>query len=575
MCRCSVSAPTSSDASPSTRRASPRSVRRRAAEAAFSLAAASALASSWIARTTSPMEVEAFATSPRLAVVRRFGPRGAASPSGLLWASIDEERSEPSVPPSTAITTKFKSSPRHVRLRARSLRGSRRRFELQTAVTTFRMNRPSGEVTSLDLHAMVHFGDSSYFDYYDSRGFEEKYDRVHYELIVDEDLLSADADGNKRLRPRKDGQSVLLPSDSDQRLADSYGLETQVRSINYAKPAWVHADFTRQEMLSRIEKPPAAAGASLGRKDERPLWALASTTPTFPGSEALAAIFRPSTPSLPLSSPVTRRLFSNLFLPGDAFAGLIRALLWTTVPSPELSIMVLDWSSLTPRPTRGISRVAIPVLECFLTGNIAEGRKLVFGQMVSAGQNSDDRSSTESLLVGKRNDRALSALRTSIENGRKKNALLYGGMHCADLQRKLESMGFTPVKTEWRTAFSVDVPRFGTGSVDLTRGRKNRVANGIADQLESFAASSSPAGIALGLVVIPTYLAIGGFDWLATVRDVGSAVENGQMLDGIAEILLYVVRHAALYLGLAKFVVEWEGGTSLFGGEDDGRSVGR
>lgn len=429
---------------------------------------------------------------------------------------------------------------------------------------------------------MVHFGDPSYFEYYNSPDFEEKYDAVHYELIVDEDLLSADADGNKRLRPRNDGQSVLMPSDSDQRLADSYGLETQVRSIDYAKPGWVHADFTRQEMLSRIEKPPAAnaaeaeAAASSGRNDKRPIWALASTAPAFPGSEAVAAIFRPSTPSLPLSSPVTRRLFSNLFLPGDAFAGLIRALLWTTVPSPELSIMVLDWSSLTPRPTGGISRVALPVLECLLTGNVAEGRKLVFGQMVSAGQNSDDRSSTESLLVGKRNDRALSVLRSSIENGRKKNALLYGGMHCADLTRKLESAGFVPVKTEWRTAFGVDVPRFGTGSsVDLSRGRKNRVANGVADRLESFAASSSPAGIALGLVVVPTYLAIGGFDWLATVRDVGSAVERGQMLDGIAEVLLYVIRHAALYLGLAKFVVEWDGGTSLFGGEDDERSASR
>ena len=239
--------------------------------------------------------------------------------------------------------------------------------------------------------------------------------------------------------------------------------------------------------------------------------------------------------------------------------------------------MLLDWSSLSPRPTGGISPIALPVMECLLSGNVGEARKLVFGQMVVSGQAADaaadasiqrgggSGAESASVLIGKRNERAIDVLQTSIErDGCQRNALLYGASHCLDLQRRLEGLGFVPVKTEWRTAWSVNVPPFGLG-----RGGKNDV-NGdslLPAFVSDLSSSSASNGIAVALVVLPLYLAVGGFDWVATIGEVGGALARGEVGDGILEAFLYLVRHAALYLGLAKFVVEWDGQNTLFGGE--------
>jgi hypothetical protein len=127
-------------------------------------------------------------------------------------------------------------------------------------------------------------------------------------------------------------------------------------------------------------------------------------------------------------------------------------------------------------------------------------------------------------------------------------------MHCPDLRRKLMNMGFVPMKTQWRTAWSVQVRCFGTG------GSKDGF-------LETFAASSSPTAIAIGLVILPLYFSIGGLDWIATLRDVTTAIEDGSVVEASFNIGLYLVRHVMLYLGLAKFVVEWDGGMNFFGND--------
>ena len=82
-----------------------------------------------------------------------------------------------------------------------------------------------------------------------------------------------------------------------------------------------------------------------------------------------------------------------------------------------------------------------------------------------------------------------------------------------------------------------------------------------------FAASLSPTAIAIGLVILPLYFSIGGLDWIATLRDVTMAMEDGSVVEASFNIGLYLVRHVMLYLGLAKFVVEWDGGMNLFGND--------
>lgn len=427
-----------------------------------------------------------------------------------------------------------------IRLVPRTVRGSRQCFDIQTAVTSFERIAPiTGERQQIDLHAQLHFGQEDYYAYYSSIEFGDDYDGVLYELVIDEALLNAE--GGSGLRYLRGGNGIMASS-TDQQTASQYGLTCQVDATDYTREKWIHADLTRQEILAESNSPQEQRQQ---QAFEEPIWALASTAPTWPGAEAVAALFRPSTPSTSLSTPVTRRLFSNLFLPGNTLAGLLRALFWLTVPSPELSVMLLDWSSILPQPTGGVSQVAMPVLESLFTGNLQEARQLVFGQMLVNGQSS---SSDEKVLIGKRNEQAIHVLKQCLKknDGNIKYALLYGGMHCPDLQKRLASMGFSRTKTTWRTAWSVQVPSFGTGKGD------------------AFSVTSSPTAIAIGLVILPLYFCIGGLDWISTLQEVASSVDGGSVADALFVLGLYLVRHVMLYLGLAKFVVEWDGGRNLF-----------
>ena len=468
---------------------------------------------------------------------------------------------------------------RYVRIEAKGAESPspsrKRRYEVQTAVTTFAKIDPATgkRAASVDLHAQLHYGTPAYYAYYnDPVGFNAKYDRMHYELVVGQDMVeSLSSDGTlRRIRPSPGGLSPIQASPSDNSLASGYDLKCQADMINYAQKDWVHADLTREEFVAETQKEQQQqktrrdnTAEEVGDSSAQPLWALASSAAVYPGSEFVSALLRPSTPSTGASSSVAvaRRLFSNLFLPGDALAGLIRAFLWMLSPAPEVSVLLLDWSSLSPRPTGGISPIALPVMECLLSGNVREARKLVFGQMVvsgSGGQSAD--TDTNAILINKRNERAMSVLQTSIErDGYRSNALLYGASHCLDLQRRLQADGFVPVKTEWRTAWTVDVPPFGLGGGQVGK-----------DMLPAFVSEltspSSSNGIAVALVVLPIYLAIGGFDWLATIGEVGGALDKGDIGDGMLEVALYLVRHVALYLGLAKFVIDWDGQNTLFGG---------
>ncbi len=464
---------------------------------------------------------------------------------------------------------------KYVRVQPRTTRGNRRVFELQTAVTSFyRQNNPNNNSNNsnnnnnsvqVDLHAQLHLADESYYQYYnDHNTFTSNYQNVFYELVVSEDLLSTDTQtGNRKLTPTSTGLSPIMASPSDTQTARQYGLSCQADLLNYAQPSWIHADYTRQQFVqNKQNKQKQTSFQNRINKQEQdlPLWALASSTPLFPGVEFISALFRPSTPSTPITARVTRRLFSNLFLPGDALAAFFRAILWTGIPAPELSVLLLDWSSLTPRPTGGISPIATPVFESILTGNLMEARKLVFSQMIISGQAAENGGSNN-FIIGQRNQHALKILNDNIQthyastNNNNTNdkptkyALVYGGMHCKDLHTRLEAMGFVATKTEWRTAWSINVPTFGSGQTLGT----------------PFAQTSTPTGIAAGLVLLPLYLAVGAFDWLATVQGITESIQNTQIIDALTIYIFYLLRHVALYLGLGKFLVEWDG-TNLFTG---------
>jgi hypothetical protein len=570
----------------------------------------------------------------------------------LLFFSASENNSNEVTKKSTPSSLSTRTTDVGHRFRRPYIRIQKRgrNYDVQTAVTTFQKkccnnNNNNGDdettvtTTTVDLHSQIHFGDASYFNYFnDDEQFGSLYDNVLYELIVEDKFLKAaaasstddDSGGGsgrllvRTLLPTGDNLNPIAPTVADRNTASQYGLQCQVDGIQYCKENWIHADFTRQEFLNNVlveEEGGRTAKASLNNQQQQqqqrqPLWALASTTATYPGSEAVTALLRPlTTQQNSASAQLNRRLFTHLFLPGDVLSGWIRAILWFGVPAPELSILLVDWSSLsyigrgkrrrqsssrqgggttdTPSAEDGIapiSPIAAPVLLSLLTGNWGTARRLVFGQVLVGGQSSEDMSKN-GVLIEKRNEHAMNVLRETLrldQSGGANNgsaernpriALLYGAGHCRDLHDRLEAEGYVPVRTEWRTAFRASAPKWGDYfNVDRDFANKNvsaevaaASANSLSTELTRFSegvisslSTSALESAAVGLVVLPLYLLIGGLDWVSTLQELGLALENGQYVDGMAGMILYLVRHVALYVGISKFVIDWGGDSGIF-----------
>lgn len=461
-----------------------------------------------------------------------------------------------------------KSKQQYLRIQRTKSRGNRDTFELQTAVATLRKDLGNGQVDVIDLHSQLHYGNEDYFAFYNDASFNERYQKVFYELIASNDFLQTTDGNTKRLLPSSDERfpNPIMPTPSDEATARAYGLACQLNVINYTQKNWVHCDTTREEFEAMVNGQNDDGDGST-QQAQVPPWTLASTT-TSPIQEYTSALLRPRTPStaLPSNYISSQRLFSNLFLPGSTLVAVFRLLLWIFSPSPEVSILLLDWSSLIdPKPTGGISPVFSPVIRSVLNGNWIEAKRLVFAQLLVSGQTAGGK---DLILVKGRNKVAIDILsrsvmenrifdsnaiatNNSIEPTKSRNAILYGTMHCQDLQSQLESFGYRLSEVDWRTCWKVSVPSLGSGGV-----------------FESISRSGGRRGLddlGLGLLVVPLYLLIGGLDWLVTVEGVAESIDSASYLDCTYLAIFYLVRHIALYLGLAKFVIQWDGEINLFG----------
>ena len=532
------------------------------------------------------MQCDAFASSINLYpcsinVKKEFGGRSPHLPNRFrdrnisLYSYRANERDSDS-----------ESKKKYVRIQPKTL-NSGRNVELQTAVTTMSktMTYPNQQTIHLtiDLHAQIHFGQNDYFSFYnDLETFS--YDRVLYELLVSQDVLQSDSSTNSksqkgekellRYLPRpKDGLSPLLPTNTDLKMASQYGLKCQVQVVDYTHPNWFHADYTIEEMNSinitqNLET--RIIGSDLFRN--------------IPGIELLLALIRPTTPKIPPTIPLPpRRLFSNLFLPGESFTSFLRVLLWTFTPSPELSVLLLDWSSLNPKPKSSkLSEIFAPFVGCLFRGDLIGARRLVFAQLLVNGQNG--LGSEDETLVIQRNTRAVETLIRCMDEDMSEAyadqnsprdlsyALMYGSMHCEDLQKRLEEIGFVVKQTDWRVAWSVNAPKFTIDKyyIDKYSSSNNMLDENNEDEKKNtfiskdIFSTSETETIGIGIIVVSFYLLIGGVDWLDTMESLAIEFDRGRVLNFSIEVILYVMRHVAFYLGLTKFVVDWDGDVNLF-----------
>ena len=449
--------------------------------------------------------------------------------------------------PKTNLSIANNLNNQHIRILKRG-----KQYDVQTAVTTFR--KRAFDDTVVDLHAQVHFGDESYYQYYSNFN----YDATLYELLVGEDMLSPIQNSLQSLKSVGGMMNPIQPTQTDRNTASQYGLNCQVDCINYCQENWFHADLTREQFIAALHE---GETQQQRRQDDRPLWALASTSPTNTFQEGIASLLNP--PALSASSKLSRRLFSHLFLPGSSFAILLRSLLWI-VPSPELSILLVDWSTITSKT----SDIALPVMLSLIMGRWGTARRLVFAQVLVGGANEGD-GSKNGVLIEKRNERAMHVLNmVQKQDGKTNIALLYGAAHCPDLTQRLMQEGYIPVKKEWRSAFRATPPNLGDFYLDvqnwkrIQRQQSSSVVDASSWTLQSVDTSTLES-VAVSLVIMPLYLLLGGFDWVATISDLSNALDTRSYVDGLATAIVYLVRHAALYVAISKFVVDWGGKGSV------------
>lgn len=76
----------------------------------------------------------------------------------------------------------------------------------------------------------------------------------------------------------------------------------------------------------------------------------------------------------------------------------------------------------------------------------------------------------KSVIIGERNRVAIEALRTALDNGNNRIAILYGGGHMPDLGRRLrEEFDLIPSGVEWITAWSIRKRKLNTSSLPFLK----------------------------------------------------------------------------------------------------------
>jgi len=72
------------------------------------------------------------------------------------------------------------------------------------------------------------------------------------------------------------------------------------------------------------------------------------------------------------------------------------------------------------------------------------------------------------VLLTERNKAALAVLKQTIEDGSKKIGVFYGAAHLNDMDKRMADMGFTPIGTEWLTAWDVNTPTTQPAATEKT-----------------------------------------------------------------------------------------------------------
>ena len=381
-----------------------------------------------------------------------------------------------------------------------------------------------------------------------------------YELITDDELTCVDAVSG--LRRLKTGAGVCA-SPASLQLAAAYGFTDQLSGLDPSAPEaadWILADLSREALSELQEAEDFSKGDLLlaGARGQLTAAELAQARKLATGlGQFQRAITLQTSPSQRLRGSL---LPESFYFRGEAFSNALRALLWLA-PVPEANLIAYDTGAL--RRGTLARETLLAVLSCLGCGDWRAVKQVLLAQELSAGKADDGRGEA---LIGARNAHCVEELTKwlnsqasvlerdgkSSENKMrpKKVAVLFGGLHCRDLEVRLgASFGakrLTQVEPQWRRAWVIEEGVDGH-SMDATRALRSTP-------------SKSKSLLPLVATAVPFYFLVGALDWLTELRTFidGGILGAEPWPEVVLELVLYVVRHSVLLIGLSKVAVDWD-----------------
>eukprot|EP01018_Ginkgo_biloba_P001865 Gb_29130 [translate_table: standard] len=298
--------------------------------------------------------------------------------------------------------------------------------ELQTAVVSYSKRFPWSLLQpghQVDLVAAVHIADKEYFAALQKE--LASYDRVLYEMVADKDPLQTNKNPRMRWMPPKRlpgfrARNFSIIGIIQRLMAQILTLDFQLECLDYRRSNWYHADLDYQTFkLLQFER-----------------------------GENFFTFARDVTV---LSKKAITR---SVFVPEDPDPWRSK-LLWASrvLPMPLVGLFLIE--SVCARSDSPLGES--PEMKALFRLDLAAALKVFLAKQITSELTDGTTELMEkSVIIGERNRVAMEELQGAMRDGCKKIAILYGGGHMPDMDRRLrKDFGLVPTGISWRTAWSI------------------------------------------------------------------------------------------------------------------------
>ncbi|XP_045789164.1 uncharacterized protein LOC123884177 isoform X5 [Trifolium pratense] len=334
--------------------------------------------------------------------------------------------------PFSNATFKLKSSPSFSAISTQQEKGSLEQFIqykegidgatdlLQTSIVSYKKKFPWSifkPFLQVDLVSTVHIADKEYFLALQKK--LESYDCVLYEMVASKEALEI-----MKKEPDNRSFKFSILGCIVRQMARILRLGYQSDCLNYQSENWQQADLDYEtfELLTK------AKGENL--------FSSANDIPL----ESIEAMLQHSIP--------------------EDLDPWRSKLLWASrvLPMPLVGFLIIN----------GICR-DYPEIEALSKLDFSAAMKVLVAKVLTFDLEQDTAEVDEkSVIIGERNRVAIERLRSAMDKGHNKIAILYGGGHMPDLGRRLkEEFDLIPSGLEWITAWSIRKRKVNTSSLPL------------------------------------------------------------------------------------------------------------